>query len=63
MEMRAGMTLHHMPAGTAMVRILMRTERADLLKQKLLFFIRVIALHGLRHILHGRRACNCTKKD
>lgn len=63
MEMRAGMTLHHTPAGTTMVRILIRSERAQLLKQKLFFFChRVIALHGLSHISHGRRAHTCTKK-
>lgn len=38
MEMRAGMPLCHTPAGMTMVRILIRTERAHLLRQKLLFF-------------------------
>lgn len=44
-EMKAGMTLHHTPAGMAMVRILIRTERAHLLKQKPLFFVIILHAH------------------
>lgn len=40
MEMSAGMPLCHTPAGMMMVRILIRTERAHLLKQKLLFLLK-----------------------